>query len=86
MDAAETPSLRRLLVRGAATLLALAGLYLLGVGPAIYVAEKYPPSQTFVGELYEPLFWVASRTPLATPLNPYVEWWLTLARQRGHPG
>ena len=86
MDAAETPSLRRLLVRMAATLLALTGLYVLSVGPAAYVDEKLPASQTFLTTLYMPLFDVMEQTPLAEPFYSYVIWWRELAPHYGHPG
>ena len=86
MDAENPTSLRRLLLRMAATLLALVGLYVLGAGPAIYIYVKFPRSMPFVLELYEPLFWEVSQTPLAGLFESYVIWWQNLARPYGHPG
>ena len=77
MDAAETPSLRRLLVRMAATLLALVVLYVLGSGPASYANMHYPQSRRLYAELYRPLNMAAADTPMEIPLFAYEEWWMT---------
>ena len=79
MDAAETPSLRRLLVRGAATLLALVGLYVLSVGPAAYVAAKSHRVTKVFERLYMPLWLAAGYADLGKQYNAYVGWWAGLA-------
>ena len=84
MDAENPTSLRRLLVRMAATLLALVVLYLLGAGPACYVAEKFPRSELFVELLYFPLWEGIAQTPLAGPFYSYATWWQNLPPHYGH--
>ena len=79
MDAAETSPLRRLLVRGAATLLALAGLFPLSYGPAVFVAYKSSSMYPYIVEFYDPMVQAIAGTPLDQHLNAYSEWWMRLA-------
>ena len=77
MDAENQTSLRRLLVRMAATLVALAVLYVLGAGPASYAYMHYPQSRRLYAELYRPLNMAAADTPMEIPLFAYEEWCMT---------
>ena len=80
MDAAETPSLRRLLVRMAATLLALLLLYPLSVGPAVYLAVRLRKEHNELFRFYAPLNWAIEGTPLEQICRAYGVWWGNLAR------
>ena len=79
MAAAETPSLRHLLVRVAATLLALVVLYALSAGPASYVAVKCPGTVPRLVMLYGPLRTVLAWTRLQKPFHAYVDLWSNAA-------
>ena len=79
MDAAETPSLRHRLLQGAATLLALAVLYVLGGGPMAYAVEKFPRIAPLAHLLYRPLGRAIRGSALEKPLDAYGLWWLRLA-------
>ena len=79
MDAENPTSLRRLLLRAAATLLALLLLYPLSVGPAAYLMAKLRVHPPLLYRFYAPLAWAINGTPLLKLGNDYIEWWLELA-------
>ena len=79
MDAENQTSLRRLLVRMAATLLALAVLYVLGAGPAVYMAVKFPRSEPLLSQIYRPLDEAMLNTPLWSAFHAYENWWTEFA-------
>ena len=79
MDVAETPSLRHLLVRMAVTLLALVLLYVLGAGPAVYMAVKFPRSEPLLSQIYRPLDEAMLNTPLWSAFHAYENWWTEFA-------
>ncbi len=79
MDSEKPPSLGHLLVRVAATLVALLLLYVLGVGPATYAEIRWTGSAPLFDKLYDPFFRATHRTPLELPVDAYVEWWMRLA-------
>ena len=56
-------------------------IYLLGVGPAIILSEKFPASEKFIGIVYEPMGWVAEKTPLRKPLLAYFRFWVEVAHK-----
>ena len=75
MDSENPPSLRHRLLHGAAGLIALVGLYVLGAGPAFYMHYKGHLGARFIDPLYAPLLDTVRDTPLATPLQTYICWW-----------
>ena len=75
MDAAHPTSLRHLLVRMAATLLALVVLFPLSYGPAVFVAYKFPSTHDHIVAFYDPLVQAIAGTPLNPPFDAYVIWW-----------
>ena len=75
MDAENPISLRRLLLRAATMLFVVAGLYVLGVGPAFYMQYKWGFGARFIQPLYAPLMDTARDTPLDTPVQTYICWW-----------
>ena len=54
-------------------------LYVLSVGPAVYVAARFPQSLSTVCAIYKPVEWLYD-TPLGRPLNYYCIFWVRLAR------
>ena len=79
MDTENPTSLRRLLLRVAATLLALLLLYPLSAGPAYYLAVKLHTHSKALHRFYVPLDWATKATPLEKPIFIYVGWWMMLA-------
>ena len=79
MDAENPTSLRQLLLRAAATLLAVVVLYALSVGPAYYLALKLGRNPIALDRFYVPLSWATKGTPLEKPIDAYVDLWLRLA-------
>ena len=79
MDAEHPTSPRQLLVRVAATLLALVVLYGLSAGPAVYLAPKLRPDSKVLAHFYAPLDWVLKHTPLEESYYEYLLWWVRLA-------
>ena len=79
MDAEHPTSPRKLLLRVAATLLALLLLYVLSIGPAAYVVVKAHNYSKGALRFYAPLIWAIKGTPLEMPIVEYVGWWLRLA-------
>jgi hypothetical protein len=59
-------------------------LYLLSIGPFVYLDEKHAlpaPAQHWMIAFYVPLGWLYDHTPLKEPLDLYVEWWERLAHR-----
>lgn len=90
----ERPSIRLLVVRMGAVLLALLVVYVLGAGPEVYFESCHrnqggsiqPPSGYAIAHaLYEPLYRVVGRTPLESPLASYRAWWVQRAYERYPP-
>ena len=79
MDTENPTSLRRLLLRAAATLLAVVVLYALSVGPAAYLEVKLRSSPMEVPSFYAALFLATQDPPLEQLRNGYVRWWVKLA-------
>ena len=76
MDSAKPPSLRSLLTRMVCTLLGLLLLYVLSIGPALYIAVKFPKSAWVFDKFYRPITWTIDANPPLQPLVvAYMEWW-----------
>ena len=79
MDAEHPTSPRHLLGRVAATLLALLLLYVLSIGPVVYLHVKLKRDFTVLDPFYVPLVWVIEHSSLGEPFYEYVSWWVRLA-------
>lgn len=65
--------------QGIAIVVAVLLLYVGSYGPVwglVYHARISDSAQGFFSKLYVPLLWVRMNTPLARPLNAYVDWWV----------
>jgi hypothetical protein len=62
-------------------LLALYCLYVVSIGPALYLATRHPDVERAFGRIYAPLRWV-NNTPLREPMKVYALWWLDLAGEK----
>ncbi len=63
-------------------------LYVGSYGPAwglVYHARISASAQGFCSKFYAPLLWVRMNTPLARPLNAYVDWWVLALAERELP-
>ena len=79
MDSENPPSLRHRLLLVVACLIALPLFYVLSIGPVLYVADKLHSGDRLLEELYFPLRWAVTGTPLMKPLDAYCDWWHWLA-------
>ena len=50
-------------------------LYVLSVGPAVWVARSNPALVPLVRAAYAPVTWLHDHTPLKRPLEEYVQRW-----------
>ena len=50
-------------------------LYVLSVGPASLIADKYPATMGVLNAFYAPIIWLHANTFLEKPLDVYVELW-----------
>ena len=61
-------------------LVALVCLYVLSIGPQVYLSFIYPESERYSSQFYRPLYWAvvdkAGRYPPV--LNSYIRWWFDL--------
>ncbi len=80
MDSEKPRSLGSIATRIVCTLLGLLLLYVLGVGPAWYIAVRFPRSDPLFSRIYFPLLNAIDGTPLDQPLRSYAVWWDALAR------
>jgi hypothetical protein len=83
MEPEDRPTLRRLWLRIGGTLVGLALLYVLSIGPAVFCAEKYGQRENvdpfwMVEKVYRPLLYMPDG-PWTTALLLYVQWWMSLA-------
>ena len=53
-------------------------LYVLSIGPAIVMIQKNPSLIEVYNFIYTPVSWLHQNTPLQTPLENYIKWWLEL--------
>ena len=79
MDAENPTSPRHHFIGVAAALLALLGLYVLSVGPVVYLNVKLRPDSEALGRFYLPLLWAVEYTHLDHLYSEYVSWWESLA-------
>ena len=79
MDSEKPPSFRNLLTRIACTLLGVLLLYVLGIGPAVYVAAKFPSSFPLVNKVYGEFSRSVMASQLKEPMIAYLSWWVKFA-------
>ena len=72
MSSSETSS--KLRVEYLILAIAIPILYVLSVGPAVMIYDRFGPFPLFE-TFYSPVEWVADNTPLGGPLNAYVGLW-----------
>ena len=70
----------RVAARVIGTVVVAVGLYVLSVGPAVYVCAG--TNDRFVA-FYSPLIWLVKHAGTSAALGSYVSWWLNLP---GRPG
>ncbi|WP_395742642.1 hypothetical protein [Prosthecobacter sp.] len=67
-----------------ALIMALPLCYVLSIGPAGYLLEKFhaPPTwRPYVLTVYKPVIWLHDNTSLKEPIEVYVRWWSDLTRR-----
>ena len=72
------PSIRSLLLKGVAVLVALPLVYVLSCGPAIFVAVKFPRTRDSISA-YVVQLETMHNTALVSTVGAYCSWWLHLA-------
>ena len=75
MDTEKPPSLRSHITRILYGLIAALLLYVLGIGPACWLAFRYERADPVFEKLYGPLVQAVRVTPLERPLISYMLWW-----------
>ena len=79
MDQEKPPSLRGLITRIGCTLVGLLLLYVLSIGPSYYILTHTERLDTqLFYNIYAPLWWATSGTPVESSLETYSEWWINL--------
>lgn len=66
---------RTLLVVCAVALVMLPTLYLLSIGPAIWLCDRQYISQETFKTAYAPVYWLRQWEPFAEALQPYIRLW-----------
>jgi hypothetical protein len=56
-------------------------LYVVSIGPALYLATRHNVVERAFGRIYAPLRWI-NHTPLREPVQVYALWWLDLAGEK----
>ena len=56
------------------TIIGLVILYVLSLGPAIYLCNRMPAATPWIEKIYYPVK-LLEKTPLDPPLRAYFRWW-----------
>lgn len=59
-----------------AAVVAIPLLYLLSIGPAVAISEKFPSSGPTMRRVYLPIIWLHHHTVLRGPIEAYLELWV----------
>ena len=80
-EAAPKSRLTRIVHHVVVMMIILPIIYVLSVGPAIFIVVKFPKMRAPIHAVYAPMIWLHDHTDLKKIMAPYLAFWESAARR-----